>query len=291
MKNLLITGSNSNYFAETLHMLGSFRSSGNEAWDVVVCDNKAVEHRRKNKCKLYRKGTFSKDETQMLTDLGCKVISIHTLIEQNGIDWERLKKCHSEHRAHPLKFVYMTLLSRDLAEEYEMVAFSDIDIFYQGDLNRVIGDLGPNIGIAAETRRIGQNNCVSRWMRGIRMPSKTLQSDYLNSVLPARNLCTGFIAGAVRTFNKFSELCWNLSEASSFRFHSDQPIANYVVHHLQVPYTLLDESDVCHLALRDDDDLHIEKFPLRVMVEGNYPTVVHYHGHLNPTIRRYISDL
>jgi hypothetical protein len=276
LKDLIIIGGNRSYYAEVQHLVTSLRVKGGFSGDIVVCDN-ATRRTRWGGLRLDTSVRFSQEQQTTLSRDAVEVLQMEDLARQAGLNMRRVLRIHTEHHCHPLKFVYCALISRLKSERYQRIAFCDGDVCCQGpfDLEFVQDN---RVHVAAEGCLIGATKYMSAWMEQIALGSQAQQVSYADFIGGQENFCAGFFAGTSETFTATAEYIWNLSEVAALRFHNDQPILNYAIHWLKLPYTEIPWPKVCHLANVSSEDLRLDEEHQEVWVRGEKPALVHYHG-------------
>jgi len=286
-RDLIIIGGNRNYFANVRALVQSLRNIGCFTGDLIICDNgwrRGAFGRRK----IDGASCLTAEQREELADAGAATLPMQELAEQAGLDVARVLRMHTQHHAHPLKFAYCTLIGRLYEDRYKKIAFCDGDVFCQApfSLDFVAGD---KIHVAGEGCEIGATRFMSGWMRQITASSRLQEGRYAERIAHQENLCTGFLAGNSGVFAATCELLWNLGEIEEMRFHSDQPLFNYAVHWLRLPYTQIHRSNVCHLANVSPNDLHLDEPSKNVWVRGEKPALVHYHGPIRPSVETMLQ--
>lgn len=292
---LIITGGNKKYYNRLNFFLKTLRERGKFSGEVIVCDNTSTMQRSRNFSFLNRhkidfSPSFTDAHKKSLQSYGAKIVTIGEIFARWGVDIGRVTKIYSEHPAHPLKFIYCTLLAKENFSKFSNIAFVDADVFFQDEfsLKEFSGD---SIHLASEGTSIGSTKHMVGWMQNISLSSIKQNLAYDLDIKSKPNLCTGFFAGSAKAFLNFSEQCWNLSEASSFRFHSDQPLANYLIWHLGYPYVAIDPEYICHMAYVSKESTGFSENPIEVIVNGKKPPLVHYHGWIQRSIDASLNSV
>lgn len=273
MKSLIISGANRQLFDKALLFLKSLKKNGYDG-DVILCDN-AYKKNILGKIRINKNDELTVTQKTELESYSCKIITISELLMDSNADMHRISNIHTMHNCHPFKTISCSLIARKYKGVYDRIAYCDIDMYFQDkfNLNFIISN---NIYFGLEGIQIGKTKIMSQWMGQISMPSRDQGTQFLEIIQSAPNVCAGFFAGFTTTFLNFTELMWNLSEVKSLKFHNDQPLVNYILHWLKIPFSTIEWETVCHMAYVPENEFQISGN--QIVVRNLKPSLIHYHG-------------
>ena len=275
-RDLIITAGNGDYFEDLERFIDSLRGVGEYEGRIVVCDNVITGTWNKPGTYLEKSG-FSRGQYEYFKGTGVEVVKLHELIRRSEIQRDEIESIKGRTQRYPYKFVYNCLISREYRRLADRVCYLDSDVVVQQPIRRLFDLVEPgSVFMTPEHDVIGNMETMREWIGTTDVGFGAVKHDFDRVIHGSTNLCTGFIAGDIDSFNRFMQLCWIVAASSRVSFHTDQPLVNVLTHYYNFPIVELDKEIVLHLKGAPHDRLSFEEG--RILFDGNPPVVVHFNG-------------
>lgn len=276
MNSLIITAGNAKYFDQLRNFVLSLRTQGEFEGLIVVCDN-AISGTWNNPGTWSKEESFQPQHLNFFKEYKVRVIPIQQLIDENQLPEQTIRNIKSPTQRYPYKFIYNTLISKKFSSDVEQILYFDSDIYFQAPVKRFFEQVeAGKILIVQEWKRIGESKYLKEWIRYSDFSRVSSQDDFLSTMLPAEDFCSGFYGGDVITFHRFNLLALLLTSNQFVNFYSDQPLVNILKTFFFYPFKELDFSYCLHLG-----DLKANEYGTEGKVfvkDGVVPICVHFNS-------------
>ncbi|WP_256009570.1 hypothetical protein [Desertivirga xinjiangensis] len=276
MSTLIITSGNGKSFTQLKNFVLSLRTNGKYVGKIAICDN-AISGTWNAPGTWSEDESFSQDQKQFFEEMEVVLYPIQQLLQQNDIDPEVIKSIKSPTQRYPYKFVYNTLISKIYINKVDRIFYFDSDIYFQAEFNLIekAAETG-KILIVKEFLRMKDGPYLNKWLNYSDFSKLSSQEDYLNTMLPAQNYCSGFYGSEAATFHRFNLLAMLLTSNKFVNFYSDQPLVNILKTFFFYPFKELDYSYCLHLGELDREQYTVEqgKFCYKSII----PICIHFNS-------------
>ncbi|MFH1403020.1 MAG: hypothetical protein ABIH11_01965 [Candidatus Altiarchaeota archaeon] len=288
--NLIITGGNSGLFNELKLFVTSLRENGRYEDRIVVCDN-SIEGEYGGQCSFVEEATFSKEQLDFFREHEVEVVVFHELLKKHGVTRDMIDPIQNMHRAYPFKLVYSCLISKEYLGRAENTCFFDADVYFQKQVKEVLDDIKDDvIYVARERKKIGEVDLLVKWMRVTDLSFGIPREHYEDVIFNRKtSLNTGFIGGRTEVFNSLMITAWIMASSRIVRFHSDQPIVNYM-DYLNYPIKPIPASHFLNLCDIPEKNIKFDESTRMFRHKSDTPNIVHFNGENKYMINLLVPD-
>ena len=276
MHSLIITSGNSKNFQQLRNFVLSLRSQGQYTGLIVLCDN-SISGTWDNPGTWQENDSFREEEKQFFKEQDVSILQINTLVNENTIDPEIIRNIKSPTQRYPYKFVYNTLISKLYINKVKNIFYFDSDIYFQAPFEPIaeLSEAG-KILIVKEFLKMQEGYFLPKWLKFSDFSKVSDQDEYLKTMLPAENFCSGFYGSEANTFHRFNLLALLLTSNQFINFYSDQPLVNILKTYFHYPFKEISNKYCLHLGELKRENYTVENG--KFTFEGKIPIAVHFNS-------------
>lgn len=276
MRSLIITSGNAKYFDQLKNFVDSLRIHGQYTDAIAICDN-AISGSWDNPGTWSDEESFSSEQLAYFKENEVTVYPLPQLIAENEVSVDTIKNIKSPTQRYPYKFIYNTLISKKYINKVDAIFYFDSDIYFQSNVKPLTEAIESNkISIVKEFLKMEESSYLNKWLNYSDFSKVSSQGDYLKTMMPANNFCSGFYGGHAQTFHKFNLLALLLTSNQFVNFYSDQPLVNILKTFFNYPFKEIENTYCLHIGeLKRDNYTWVDQ---KINYKGTIPICVHFNS-------------